>query len=165
MKVKCYLEIDRNISSDANLVALEGQNIKGKFKFSSYPTYWKNGDNLEIEIHENDDVIEEQVEKLLSEFHENFVEKIPSELIDNNDHFGMTSQDLVNETMKEITIEVEEAGVYETIVPEDVGEIVEYPAQEVGVIKYPIEELDNVDLDFQVGRENIIPKKGRKKNK
>lgn len=161
MKIKCYLEIDKNCSADANMVVLEGQDIVGKFKFKSWPSYWKNGDNVELEVYESDDVIEEQTEKALS----NILEEIPADLIDNNNHFGMTSQDLVGDSMKDITIEAEEVGVYETIVPEDVGEIIEYPAQEVGVIKYPIEELDNVDLDFQVGHENIIPKKSRKKNK
>lgn len=116
MKIKCYLEIDKNVSPDANLVVLEGQGIKGKFKFKSFPEYWRNGDEVDVVIEEQSALGEDEVVLELDSKPLTLSEE-ESALVLNNPRGTSMPEEETAESLQELTNTVEKTVEESKIAP------------------------------------------------
>lgn len=102
MKIRCYIEINKKHSNDANLVVLEGQGVTGKFKFKSYPEYWENGQEMEVNV--RDLIVDNAVEEILNDLKKTD-ESLAKSLKDLTEVTKKSSESLVELTEKISEIE------------------------------------------------------------
>jgi hypothetical protein len=154
MKIKCYLEINKKNSADANLVVLEGQGINGKFKFKSYPDFWEDGKELEVEIIDPTAVSVEAAEVLdqLKDVDEKFREEVLDKAIETSTSFKESIEQVVEATKNSSDSLVEVAKELERIN----NELVEQSTTEEII---SIDESENIELVFDKEVKDVFENK------